>query len=485
MADSRKTRYTKKDDEKSSAVYDVEEMARDIRSVKDFVRRIVVDEEADAQAAEAAEAGAGAAEAGAAGAGAGAGAAGVEAQGTAAGGSGSSWRFVEGLTYWLNVDSGERSQTRPELAKIAQIGIGAIETSNRDVVSAYEDAARLAAMENRNQSATIQLRRACNFVKDGPIRVCLSFWIHALRKMHRSRDPCDRMNVLDLCCGRGQDFDKYRRACRDSDGHLGQLLGVDIAGDEVMRSAHERWKSVGSAAGKALCGGVIRADISRGHAAQVLVDATSTWPKEHRPHVESYHLASCMFALHYFWSSEVSFTNLVMGAAWLVREGGFFVTVHADGEAIAALYRSRRQKVIDVGMATITLHDSTMRMLDSATEEYVGRPFGWAYDFNLPGAVANVSEYLVHSPTRDRIMESHHFVKLLDEPADSVLMRMRTVDYWDDAFHKCRVDCDESGTVTEDTLDHLALYRVCIYVKNVARVDVEIARRFIRSKLGF
>lgn len=464
MADSRKTRYTKTDDEKSSAVYDVEEMTRDMENVKDFVQKIVFDE------------------------------VGAEDDDLASDSTGcpSSWCFVEGMNYWLNVNTGERSQIRPPgkggsgsgSGAAAVIGIGAVETSNRDVVSAYEDAARLAMFENRNESATIQLRRACNFVKDGPIRVCLSFWIHALRRS-RGGSGLVPMNVLDLCCGRGQDFDKYRRACRDSDGHLGQLVGVDVAGDEVMKGAHERWKSVAGSSSNRLCGGVVRADISRGHAAEVIVNATSAWPKEHRPHVESFHLSSCMFALHYFWSSPASFTNLVRGIAWSVREGGFFVTIHADGEAIAGLYRSCKQKSIGVGRATITLHDSTMRMLDSSTEDYEGRPFGWAYDFNLPGAVDNVPEYMVHSPTRDRILEAHHFVKLLDEAADSVFLRMRTVDYWEEAFHKCRVDCDGSGTVSEETLDHLALYRVAIYTKNVARVDVEVARRFIRSKLGF
>jgi len=466
MADSKRTRYAKKDDEKSSAVYDVEELAHEMRQVKRYVQAIVVGEDEGED-----EAG---------------------AEGAGEGGEPEDevrpvWRFVDGVNYWLNVETGERSQDPPPRSRGGglRLGIGAIEFSNRDVASAYDDAARLAQFERRNETATIQLRRACNFLKDGPIRVSLAFWIHALRK---SDGSTPRMNVLDLCCGRGQDFDKYRRACRDSGGALRQLVGVDIAGEEAIKSAQERWKQVQTHVATGhdpLCGGIIRADISQRHSGQTLVEATATWPSVHRPHLESFHLGSCMFALHYFWSSQQSFTNLVMGSAWMIREGGFFTTVHADGEAMAALYHANKTKVMQVGLATITFHDATITMLEDQSSEYASKPFGWAYDFNLPGAVTNVTEYLVHSPTRDRIMDAHHFVKLFDEPADSVLMRMRHVEYWEDAFIKCKVDCDGSGNVTEETLDHLAMYRVCIYTKNVARVDVEIARRFIRTKLGY
>jgi len=416
----------------------------------------------------------------------------------------SCWRFVEGMNYWLNVETGERSascptSSVPEPMTVAEkTQITALRFPS--VADAYGHAAKVAMTEDRDASSSIQIRRACNFLKDGPIRVCLAFWIHALksssgsgsgsgsRSGSRSLGTNLGMNVMDLCCGRGQDFEKYRRACRDSLGYLRQLVGADIAGPEATASAQQRWASTASFCVRGgsgpLLGGVIRADISTKHSGQVLLEATTSWKGADRPGLQSFHLTTCMFALHYFFKDESCLLNLAMGASWLTREGGFFATVHADGEAIAAQFAGER--TLSVGSkGRITFHDGTMHMLTSRLSEFAHRPFGWAYDFHLPDAVENVTEYLVHSPTRDRVFESHNFVKIFDEAADAVVMRMRHVDFWEDVFHKCQVDCDGSGKLTEATLDHLALYRVVIYVKNPLRVDTDVLRGFVNSKLGF
>jgi hypothetical protein len=405
------------------------------------------------------------------------------------------WHFVEGMNYWLNVETGERSSTRP--TSTAPEAMTAAEKTQitalrfPSVADAYGHAAKLALTEDRDASASIQVRRACNFLKDGPIRVCLAFWIHALRKAPQgggAPSPVG-MNVMDLCCGRGQDFEKYRRACRDSLGHLRQLVGVDVAGPEATASAQQRWSSTASFCSSGgsgpLLGGVVRADISTRHSGQVLMEATTSWKGADRPGLQSFHLTTCMFALHYFFKDESSLLNLAMGASWLTREGGFFATVHADGEAIAAQFTPGQRSIAVGSRGRITFHDGTMQMLDSRLSHFASCPFGWGYDFHLPGAVENVTEYLVHSPTRDRVFEAHNFVKIFDEAADVVVMRMRHVDFWEDVFHKCQVDCDGSGKLTEATLDHLALYRVVVYVKNPLRVDTDVLRGFVNSKLGF
>lgn len=404
----------------------------------------------------------------------------------------SCWHFVEGMNYWLNVETGERSASCPAssapdpITPSQKTQITALRFPS--VADAYGHAAKVAMTEDRDASATIQIRRACNFLKDGPIRVCLAFWIHALKGSGAASNL--GMNVMDLCCGRGQDFEKYRRACRDSLGYLRQLVGADIAGPEATASAQQRWSSTAGfclrdgSGERGLLGGVIRADISTKHSGQVLLEATTSWKGADRPGLQSFHLTTCMFALHYFFKDEPSLLNLAMGASWLTREGGFFATVHADGEAIAAQFSGERSLAVG-SKGKITFHDSTMHMLNSRLSDFAHRPFGWAYDFHLPDAVENVTEYLVHSPTRDRVFESHNFVKVFDEAADAVVMRMRHVDFWEDVFHKCQVDCDGSGRLTEGTLDHLALYRVVIYVKNPLRVDTDILKAFVNSKLGF
>lgn len=183
------------------------------------------------------------------------------------------WHWVEGAHYWMNVATGERSWAAPDLpvGSPASSPVGspasspaaaaepdtpappappaaaapppAVPLPDRDmekiqsVAEAYGYAAAVAVNEDRDRALTIELRRANNFLKDGPIRVCLGFWSHVIAAQHRARPPADprvraapRLEVLDLCCGRGQDFDKYRRACRDSLAVLSKLVGVDVAG---------------------------------------------------------------------------------------------------------------------------------------------------------------------------------------------------------------------------------------------------------------
>lgn len=438
----------------------------------------------------------------------------------------SDWRKEPGKAYYVNLKTGERRFELEEgdeeaegvaaAATVAAVvgvagagaGAGGVSSCGNEIISAIPDAkaadfvsvadayghaARLARSEIRNESSTIELRRASNFVKDGPIRTAIAFWIHNLRRS--SSRPA--VNVLDLCCGRGQDFDKYRRAARDSDGSIDALVGVDVAGGEAAKSARDRWAQCAelqissaelqSSFRSVMMGGTLVADLSRGHPGCIIPEAAKAagWDTESYPEIGSFHVVSCMFAMHYFFKEEASFRNLVMGAGWYLREGGFLIMVHADGESIAAHYTKRGPSdTIRVGQATIRLHPHTRSMLDG--EPFPdGRAFGWSYDFHLPQAVENVTEYLVHSPTRDRIMEEYHLIKVFDEAADVALLSMTTVPFWNEAFLKSEVDCNGSGRCSEETLDHLSLYRVVIYAKSPLKVDIHGVRNFIRSKMGY
>lgn len=368
------------------------------------------------------------------------------------------------------------------------------------LAEAYSHAARLALRETRDSSTAIELRRASNFVKDGPIRVCISFWAAVLRGRGLN-DPAPRLSVLDLCCGRGQDLDKFRRAARDADAHLAMLVGADVAGREAAATARDRWAQSATAAlsdsrrQTALFGGTLLADLAEKHAAEAIYDAAeiARWDDDSLPLPSSFHLATCFFALHYFFRSEEALRNLVAGASYLLRDGGFLAVIHSDGESIAAAYRAAHSATFRVGQATIRLHPETAAMLDGnvpessahGQEHHQLSPFGWAYDFTLPNHVENITEYLVHSPTRDRLMERFHMVKVFDEAADATLQTMIDVPFWQDAFAKCAVAAHPSGKLCAETADHLALYRVAIYAKSPLRADVDAARAFIREKLGF
>ena len=431
--------------------------------------------------------------------------------GSGSGGGGSDWRREPGKPYYVNVKTGERAfelgdgeQVEDSVSGagggggsggLAELAKTLPDSKAADFVSvadAYGHAARLARSEVRNASGTIELRRASNFVKDGPIRTTIAFWIHTLRKQHMRPS----INVMDFCCGRGQDFDKYRRAARDSSGSIDKLVGIDIAGGEAAASARERWSQCSQmqistteiqySFRSVMMGGTLVGDLSRAHAGITIptLAQAAGWETDSYPEICSFHIVSCMFAMHYFFKDEQSFRNLVLGAGWYLREGGFFIMVHADGESIAAHHTaSESGRPIRIGQATIQFHPHTLRMLEG--EPFSDRrAFGWSYDFHLPQAVENVTEYLVHSPTRDRIMEEYHLVKVFDEAADVTMLSMLGVPFWHEAFVKSEVDCNGSGRCSEETLDHLSIYRVVVYTKSPLKVDIHTVRKFIRSKMG-
>ena len=354
----------------------------------------------------------------------------------------------------------------------------------QSIEEAYRQAALISAMAERDASTTIQLRRACNFVKDGPIRACLSMICHVMR--------VSEVAVVDLCCGRGGDFDKFRRACRDSGGRLAHLVGADVAGGEALVESRRRWTSVAKDSAPAtLRGGVVRADLANDNTARMVDDACERerFPDDAMPGPQKFHMVSCMFAMHYFFRDEASFRRLAAGAAYYVKEGGFFAMIHADGEAIARAHfdrplHERANPALQIGMATLTLHANTMQMLNDPSPDVGERPFGWGYDFYLPEAVNNVTEFIVHTPTRDRILHEYNFIPVIDENAASVIRSMRRVDFWEDAFLKSDVACDGSGSLGRRTMDHLSLYRVSVFVHSPLQLDVHKARDWLRRTLG-
>lgn len=377
--------------------------------------------------------------------------------------------------------------SKPVAAKPSEV------STTEDIDKAYSEAARRAKDETLDRGKNAVIRRACNFVKDGPIRAAIAAWIHLTREKE--------ISVLDLACGRGGDFDKYRRVCRDSGGTLAHLVGVDVA-ETAIEEARARWTTTGKrrmdldGARAPLRGGVIRANLIEGqqHLATILDQAmVAQWPRDHPNTMQpnSATIVTCMFAMHYMFSDERTFHNFVAGASWMLREGGFFVAVHADGEAIVRMFKEARaagttwkereddaQESFRVGPAILRMHGDTIYALNHPTAR--SSPFGLAYNVFLEDAVLDVTEYIVHSPKRDEIMARMQLFPVLDVPANEAVDMMLSRPFWRDAASKsgAKFDNDEVRAI-------LSLFRVAVYVRDPSMTDVERASRTIQTLLGF
>lgn len=345
---------------------------------------------------------------------------------------------------------------------------------------AYSAVARRS--EDRDASETIMVRRACNVVKDALLRTAVTIWKHV--------GGADGVEIVDMACGRGGDFGKFKRIARDARVALCKVVGADVAPGAV-EEARRRWDAM---AGASTRGGVVVADLANDHAARAIHEAClrDGLPEVDQPIPGEAHVVSCMFAMHYFFRDERAFNNFVMGAGWLLRAGGMLVVVYADGERVVDLFRRARAAsktwqeaggvAFKVGDATLRMHTHAAQRIDDAERGGVaGPPFGLAYDFHLPGAVENVTEFVVHTPTRNQILEMANLLPVVDEPATALVRAMlgHEKDFWRDAIKKNELD------ITDAVWDHLALYRAAIFVKDPKRDDLDAARAGARRLLGF
>lgn len=365
-----------------------------------------------------------------------------------------------------------------------------------DESDAYGDVAYASQFEDRNASHHLALRRTCNFLKEGLIRAAVAVWSRVARR--------DSVHVLDLACGRGGDFDKFRRAARDAQVQLRKLAGVEVS-TGAFNIATDRLNKV-LASSRDLDSVQTEAHLFKVglHTGNTLYMLRNNCEK--KPTVEerflspgTYHIASCMFALHYFFFNLDVVKDLMRSTSHLLHEGGIFIAIYADGQAVERAYqaakesgaihtsKSRRdaRESFQVGRAWIRIHPSTAAYLSGdprAGTHHTDR----AYDFDLPGSVNDVKEYMVHPEDRDAALAAAGLVPLVDEPAPRLLASMLNLPFWQDAYRKCKVDgVDGVAPVDDITMQQVSLYRALVCVKSSSMMsDVPLARQAVRRVLG-
>ncbi|MEW5310554.1 MAG: hypothetical protein WDW38_002342 [Sanguina aurantia] len=153
------------------------------------------------------------------------------------------------------------------------------------------------AIKERDASVALPLRRAHNRIKQGLI---LRFASGAGR-------------LLDLCCGRGGDINKWRVA------KVHHVKGVDISEAEV-REAQRRFKE--------------QSEESKEHQPQCVFEQSASLGETDLIEEQPYDVVTCMFAMHYFFINEAALDQFLRNVSINLKNGGFFINTIPDGKRV-------------------------------------------------------------------------------------------------------------------------------------------------------
>jgi mRNA (guanine-N7-)-methyltransferase len=167
---------------------------------------------------------------------------------------------------------------------------------------------------------------------------------------------------LDIACGRGGDIHKWVRAGVEF------VRGIDISAGEI-EEARSRFAAVRPRPRKTTC------------VFDVVTQEVANWNLENK---KKYDVVACMFAIHYFFSSEDVARSLFETVAAALEDGGVFFGTFPDGHKI------------------LEARSNSMMTVDAPFERAAAEPFGSAYTFSIVDTVVDRDgsrEFLVFPET--------------------------------------------------------------------------------------
>ncbi|EFJ48490.1 hypothetical protein VOLCADRAFT_90770 [Volvox carteri f. nagariensis] len=249
---------------------------------------------------------------------------------------------------------------------------------------------------NSHASTTLSTREALKQRSEGPAQELKNFHNHVKRQLIL-RFAHKQERLLDLCCGRGGDLQKWREA------QVGYVRGLDISEREVDE-ARRRFQELGERR-------------SRGPGSNMVCEFQAVdWLGE-RPYDDpvagpgSYGVVTCMFALHYFFVSEGSLRMFLRNVSANLRYGGYFIGTVPSGRRVMHLLGGRPE------------FRSPMLRLKRRWQDPFRPPLygaGYICDIadtvtaSLEGATEGSLEYLVDLPTLERVAAAEGLLAVRD-----------------------------------------------------------------------
>lgn len=264
------------------------------------------------------------------------------------------------------------------------------EGTNSHVVASHYNSIEEKGLAERLKSKIFHMRNFNNWVK--------GMLITEFVRNIRDQNPRDhRLQVLDLCCGKGGDLLKWQKA------NISHLICTDIA-DVSVDQCKERYN-------------VTKSRNNRLFSAEFhACDATHVVQRNlyQDPNIKL-DLTSCQFAFHYCFESLPQADVMLRNASECLRPGGFFIGTIPDANEIM----KRHQKVKEGNKFGNDIYSIELQF---DPEEEIPF-FGAKYNFHLE-EVVDCPEFLVHFPTLVKLAEKHKLKLVLRETFEDYYTRM-------------------------------------------------------------
>jgi SAM-dependent methyltransferase len=215
--------------------------------------------------------------------------------------------------------------------------------------------------------------------------------------------------ILDLCCGKGVDFNKIKKA------RYAELVGMDIDYQNI-KDAQEWFKSMVTPPPKAY---YVRGDSSKLIMPEQACGETETeklYTKKFIPTKYLFDTVSLQFCFHYFFKDEISFRTILQNINDNLKIGGFVIGTTFDGERI---YEALKDSDSISGK---TFSGETMWKID---KKYGSRKisfgeknanFGKEIEVFVKTIGVPHPEYLVNFNYVDKLMQEYGFSKVVLKP---------------------------------------------------------------------
>lgn len=270
---------------------------------------------------------------------------------------------------------------------------------NTALVANHYNALQEKNLSQRNKSRIVYMRNFNNWVKSMLINEYMA-------KVKQSKSYGASLRVLDMCCGKGGDLLKWRKA------NISHLICADIA-QVSLEQCQQRYNDMVNRKGSN----------DRGYspiytAEFITADCTKVRLREKfKDPSMQLDFVNCQFAFHYSFESLPQADCMLKNASESLRPGGYFIGTIPDAYDLVSRWQKSDGNKFgnDVFSIEFSCEDKTSRLIPL---------FGAKYNFHLDGVV-NCPEFLVHVPTLCKLALKHGLELVLFERFDTFYERFK------------------------------------------------------------
>lgn len=249
----------------------------------------------------------------------------------------------------------------------------------------------------RNQSRIVYMRNFNNWIK--------SMLIHEyVVKLRQGKSFGASLRVLDMCCGKGGDLLKWKKA------NISHLICTDIA-QVSLEQCQQRYNDMVNRKGSKDRGfaPIFTAEFITADCTKVRLREKFADPSMQLDFV------SCQFAFHYSFESLPQAECMLRNAGESLKPGGYFVGTIPDAYDLVSRWQKCDGNKFGNGVYNV----------EFICEDKIKPPlFGAKYNFHLDGVV-DCPEFLVHLPTLRKLALKHGLELITFERFDEYYERFK------------------------------------------------------------